>query len=166
MRVFEYGSGGSTLFFLDRVGEVVSVEHDKAWYEKLSRIIKKEAVAGFTYILKAPKPLASRAAKHNYFRSLNSPEKSFEAYVKAINKYPDGYFDAVVVDGRARAACVREAYPKIKNKGLLVLDNSDRKEYFETFIFMKKRQQAVHNYFGLLSYGTPLVQTTIWVVKQ
>src|SRR2546430_9982143 len=31
MRVFEYGSGGSSLFFSRRVREVVSVEHDGAW---------------------------------------------------------------------------------------------------------------------------------------
>ena len=31
MRVFEYGAGGSTLFFATRVKEVVSIEHEGAW---------------------------------------------------------------------------------------------------------------------------------------
>src|ERR1041385_4442123 len=30
-RIFEYGGGGSTLFFLDRAKEVVTVEHNAEW---------------------------------------------------------------------------------------------------------------------------------------
>lgn len=36
MRVFEFGAGGSTLFFADRVKEVISVENDEKWYSKLN----------------------------------------------------------------------------------------------------------------------------------
>jgi 16S rRNA A1518/A1519 N6-dimethyltransferase RsmA/KsgA/DIM1 with predicted DNA glycosylase/AP lyase activity len=36
MRVFEYGSGFSTLYFAERVSSVVSVEYDQQWIEKLS----------------------------------------------------------------------------------------------------------------------------------
>ena len=36
MTVFEFGSGNSTLFFSDRVNQVVSVEHNKDWYDKIS----------------------------------------------------------------------------------------------------------------------------------
>ncbi|HKO93603.1 MAG TPA: hypothetical protein VJU61_20760, partial [Polyangiaceae bacterium] len=32
LRVFEWGSGGSTLFLARRVAELVSVEHDAEWY--------------------------------------------------------------------------------------------------------------------------------------
>src|SRR5690606_17385416 len=43
MRVFEYGSGGSTLFFARQVKEVVSVEHHAEWYEKVkSTLAEKE----------------------------------------------------------------------------------------------------------------------------
>src|SRR5882757_1229120 len=35
MSVFEYGSGGSTLFWASRVKTVVSIEHDKGWFEKM-----------------------------------------------------------------------------------------------------------------------------------
>src|SRR4051812_14868890 len=39
-RVFEYGGGGSTLFFLDNAGEVVTVEHDEEWFYKLEKTIQ------------------------------------------------------------------------------------------------------------------------------
>src|SRR5882724_5296346 len=32
-RVFEWGSGNSTIFFAERVAEVVSVEYDSAWVQ-------------------------------------------------------------------------------------------------------------------------------------
>jgi len=34
LQVFEYGSGGSTLFFLKKGYSVVSIEHCKEWYNK------------------------------------------------------------------------------------------------------------------------------------
>jgi predicted O-methyltransferase YrrM len=53
----------------------------------------------------------------------------FRSYVEAIDAYPDASFDLVVVDGRARPSCLRQAIPKLRPRGLLVLDNSDRDYY-------------------------------------
>src|SRR5258706_9183602 len=39
-RVFEYGSGGSTLFWLKRGAECVSVEHDEQWYGVMRDYLK------------------------------------------------------------------------------------------------------------------------------
>ncbi|MCA9907704.1 MAG: hypothetical protein KC519_03580, partial [Anaerolineae bacterium] len=36
-RVFEYGSGGSTLFWLKSGAEVVSIEHDADWYAQMQQ---------------------------------------------------------------------------------------------------------------------------------
>ena len=37
MKVFEFGSGNSTLFFSRRVNQVISIEHNKEWYDKISK---------------------------------------------------------------------------------------------------------------------------------
>jgi len=37
-RVYEHGSGGSTLWLASRVWFVISIESDPAWYERLSRM--------------------------------------------------------------------------------------------------------------------------------
>ncbi|MEH3113602.1 hypothetical protein [Pedobacter terrae] len=34
-RIFEYGSGSSTIFYAERAGSVTSVEHDKGWFDKV-----------------------------------------------------------------------------------------------------------------------------------
>ncbi|HYF21606.1 MAG TPA: hypothetical protein VEA40_27340, partial [Ramlibacter sp.] len=40
-KVFEYGAGGSSMFFASRVGELVSVEHDAGWFAKTHRAMKR-----------------------------------------------------------------------------------------------------------------------------
>jgi predicted O-methyltransferase YrrM len=70
------------------------------------------------------------------YKSSDYDELSFEAYVKTIDNYPDNYFDLVVVDGRARPACIKHAVPKIKRGGVLILDNSDRDYYLESTRFL------------------------------
>ena len=54
----------------------------------------------------------------------------YEDYVKEIENYPDHYFDLVVIDGRARPSCIDHAKNKVKNGGVILLDQSERKHYF------------------------------------
>jgi hypothetical protein len=42
-RVFEYGSGYSTLFWAARAREVISVEHNPGWHEKISKLAPANA---------------------------------------------------------------------------------------------------------------------------
>lgn len=39
-KVFEYGSGGSTLFWLRKGANCVSLEHDRSWYEKMKPLLE------------------------------------------------------------------------------------------------------------------------------
>ena len=35
--VFETGCGGSTIFYLERIKSLLSIEHESSWLEKLKR---------------------------------------------------------------------------------------------------------------------------------
>ena len=52
----------------------------------------------------------------------------FASYVGAINDVP-GIFDLIVIDGRARAACLEAAVGRLADDGLIVFDNSRRRRY-------------------------------------
>ena len=39
MNIFEFGSGNSTLYFSKKVNSITSVEHNKTWYNKMSKLI-------------------------------------------------------------------------------------------------------------------------------
>lgn len=164
-RVFEYSSGGSTIYFAKKAKEVISVEHDKLWYEKAKKDLKKLDLDNYNYLFKPPKKLhTNQEILHDYYHSWREQGVSFEDYVKTIDDYPDNYFDIISVDGRSRVACVKEAYSKVKAGGYILLDNSDRKDYFEAILFLNSKNCVQHDFFGLIGYETVLVQTTIWEV--
>lgn len=135
-KVFEYGIGGSTLFFLDRVARLVSVEHDPEWCRVLSRSLTKEEVGRWDLKTVPPENPAfpddgAFATKGIDYRS-SSPgleEMTFRTYVRAIERFPDGEFDLVMIDGRARPSCLLHARKKVKIGGVIVLDNSEREAY-------------------------------------
>jgi len=135
MRVFEYGSGGSTVFFANRVKEVISVEHDKEWYQKLQEELKKLDIDNCTVHHRPPSPIENGVsgdpADPDDYVSSGDPYEglSFHDYATQIDEYPDGYFDVVVVDGRARPSSFKHSVPKVKDTGLLVWDNTNRSRY-------------------------------------
>jgi hypothetical protein len=139
MNVFEWGSGGSTLFFASKCKRVTSIEHDSAWSgflkEKLEELrllnvdyneIRGERIEDFSQKdYRNPDDFVSK--------DMNSAGLSFEKYVKAIDAYPEECFDIVVVDGRARNCCVKRGIPHLKKGGYLVVDNTDRNYYLAPF---------------------------------
>lgn len=125
-RVFEYGSGGSTLFFAKSAGSVVSMEHDPRWFRRVADALAAAGLTNASLRLAEPGPGPSKdygSGRRGWKR------RDFGAYVRAIDAEPDASFDAVLVDGRSRVACVRHAMPKVKPGGLLVLDDSQRARY-------------------------------------
>lgn len=135
-RVFEYGSGGSTLFWKARNANCVSVEHDPAWLETVrARLAASPAT---DYRLVRPEAGAAAAgpcdpADPDAYASADAgcSGVNFRRYASAIDTFPDAYFDIVLVDGRARPSCIKHAAPKVANGGYLILDNSDRPYYLE-----------------------------------
>ncbi|MBS1937778.1 MAG: hypothetical protein JSS84_08230 [Bacteroidetes bacterium] len=133
-RVFEYGGGGSTLFWLDRVAEVVTVEHDALWYAALENRLQQEGGRWTGFLVPAtpgtlvPDPDPADPA---HFASADeaSQGSNYRDYVQTIDRFPDGHFDVLMIDGRARTSCLAHATPKLKHGGLLVLDNAERVHY-------------------------------------
>jgi hypothetical protein len=122
-RVFEYGSGASTLWLGRRAGEVHSVEHDKGFYEFLAPQLTSLPHVTLRAVEAVREPVPHTPSQRRGHEGLD-----FSAYVAAIDDVP-GSFDLVVVDGRARVASARHALPRLAPGGILVLDNADRDEY-------------------------------------
>ncbi|MBN7800180.1 hypothetical protein J0A67_04870 [Algoriphagus aestuariicola] len=125
MRVFEYGSGGSTRFFAERASEVYSVEHYHSWYLKV-----KEELAEFSNLHLSWKPGVQLSG--SFERAVLDEAKDgidYHEYVNSILEFPASHFDLILIDGRARNACIQNAIGKLKPGGFLVLDNSNRRSY-------------------------------------
>jgi len=134
-KVLEYGSGGSTLYWGVRGCTCVSVEHDSAWFATLDRKVASSTMLDRRLVPPGPPgsaPVTADPADPEHYVSFGSEflGRSFESYARQADAFPDGYFDLVLVDGRARPSCIKHAVPKVRLGGWMVLDNSDRDYYF------------------------------------
>lgn len=111
MEVLEYGCGNSTLWLAERVKSVLSIEHEKSWFEKVSKI----------------KPDNVRLI----IKELNNGD-----YSKEILDYYNS-FDIIFIDGRDRVKCVKNSLNALKENGVIVWDDSDRKDYEKGFTFLE-----------------------------
>jgi hypothetical protein len=114
LSIFEYGSGNSTLFYANRVKNVVSVEHDEAWYNKIVNQKAPNAEMIFTRL-----------------------ETNGEYSQKA--KLLDQKFNIIIVDGRDRVNCCKHSIAALTDDGVIVLDDSERTHYQEARDFLKQQ---------------------------
>lgn len=110
LTVFEYGSGYSTLWWSARAKSVVSVEHDRGWYDRM----KAQVPANVELIYEELVPGGAYSKKATEFRS-----------------------DIIVVDGRDRVNCAKACLGGLTERGVVIWDNSDRERYREGYDFLK-----------------------------
>jgi hypothetical protein len=122
-RVFEWGSGASTLWLAARAGWVHSVEHHAGWAAQLSPRLPENVT------LRVVEPVASATPSVPSAKTGHAG-LDFADYVAAIDDV-DGTFDVVVIDGRAREACLVRAVERLAPEGIIVFDNVDRRRYVE-----------------------------------
>jgi len=163
MKVFEFGSGGSTIFISRRVKALVSVEHDPKWHKLTSEALTRNNVQNCQYLL-VPQQIATEAThKPNDpygFVSSQYHGMSFEDYVTSISGFPDEAFDLVAVDGRARPSCILRAMDKVRCGGHLMLDNSERIRYQAGKDLLSDWEQM--HFFGPGPYVREFWQTSIY----
>lgn len=169
MKVFEWGSGGSTLYFCEKTKAVVSIEHNEKWYKDVKEIIKQKNINNCNYFfIEAKKfsllkllPYAGIFYNSKTFEEYKA--YSFKDYVKKIDEFSDEYFDFIFVDGRSRVACLNHSLSKIRKGGALMLDNSERVDYQGAMNHMKGFERK--DYFGKGPYIDATWQTTVWIKK-
>jgi predicted O-methyltransferase YrrM len=115
MTGLEFGSGRSTAWFAGRLGRLVSVEHNREWYEKVRADLAARAVANVDYRLV---PLDHPEAEPE--RPAYDPPPRYAA---VADEFPDGSLDFVVVDGHYRSTCIRRCLAKVRPGGLLLVDD-------------------------------------------
>ena len=123
IRVFEYGSGASTLWLAGRADEVISIEHHLGSSEVIGPALAALPNVSFRVVeADASEQPAIGSAKPGH------TGMDFTAYVHAIDGCR-GAFDMIVIDGRAREACLTAAAPRLSSDGMIVFDNSHRRRY-------------------------------------
>lgn len=124
-RALEWGSGASTVWLARRCASVVAIEHDAPWAEVVRGLVPEGSSVDLRLVEAPPATGAAgevRSAKPGW------TDRDFRAYVDMVNQV-GGTFDVIVIDGRARQACLVAALPHLADDGILVFDNVDRRRY-------------------------------------
>lgn len=123
--VFEWGSGASTVWLARRAENIMSIEHETKWFEKMKKITKE--FSNISLFLVEPRNLNGKISA---FMSSKKGFKNldFQKYVTVIDQF-DKKFDLIVIDGRAREACFELAINYLAEDGLIVFDNTERVRY-------------------------------------
>lgn len=126
IRVFEYGAGSSTLWLSKRVKKIISVEHDKLFFDDIKKFTRGNK--NIEIFLKSPSQLSKDQSSNFMSQKKEFLNLCFSDYVNAINEF-DYLFDIIVIDGRARNACLDVAINRLSENGIIVFDNSHRMRY-------------------------------------
>ena len=97
-RVCEFGSGQSTLWWVDRAESVMAIESDAQWYQKVSGSLSGRANLEYHLV-----------------------EDPAEYVQKPLGRE----FDVVVVDGAERVRSAESALEIVAEDGLVIVDNSE-----------------------------------------
>ena len=108
-RIFEFGSGNSTLFWLEKGAIVTSVENNKIWFDDIAKEIGKNS-------------------RHQFIFA--NGVKYYDSILEDDSKY-----DLIIIDGAEnRLESTKRAIQKIKEDGMIIIDNSDWFENSTKFI--------------------------------
>jgi predicted O-methyltransferase YrrM len=108
----EWGTGQSTMWLAKHVARLISIEHDKQWYEHVKQLLKDNGINNVEL----------------HFAPLTSTDQSSESqkYLKIPQRQPEQSMDFFLVDGKLRDRCVDVAMQLLKPGGLLIIDNAER----------------------------------------
>ena len=98
-KVFEFGTGYSTVWWQNKKVDYYGVEDDGEWYQRIIKLIN------------------GKQLKVKY-------EIDLKKYMKTIYDY-DFKFDVIVIDGLVRFDCIKPELVKIKDNGMIIFENSD-----------------------------------------
>jgi SAM-dependent methyltransferase len=96
--ILEWGIGNSSLFFASRCKEIFSVEHNKDWFDAITKNLPGNAHA------------------------ILATSENYESIPLKQNKK----FDVIIIDGIKRDDCVKTAVRLLKENGMIIFDNADR----------------------------------------
>ena len=137
LRLFEFGSGYSTSFYARLVASVTSVEYDEDWVG----IVRKTLPANVELIYQ--------------------PSDTDGKYCRVVRSSGLSY-DVVVIDGRDRVNCIRQSVEALSDRGVIVLDDSERAEYQEGADYVISKGFSALPIEGLKPTGNGTDRTTLF----
>lgn len=136
MKVFEYGAGNSTLWWADRVQDVISIEHDQEWFDRINQYKNTNINLIFKKLI------------------YNGD------YSKEVLNWSN--LDVIVIDGRDRVNCAINSFNSLSESGVIIWDDSERKRYQKGVDFLLGKGFKKIDFPGMKPNFTGVSQTSIF----
>jgi len=156
--VFEWGSGFSTLLLprlLPGLKSWHSLEHNEKWYEFIKQENKDSRV--FAHYQGSDNP-AYNGSKKRYDAEKEGLYQDFKSYIEFPRKF-DQKFDFMFIDGRARKECLKVAYELLSDRGVVIVHDANRADYFEN-------HPPFNHVFHLEDYRKHRKQGGVWIARK
>jgi hypothetical protein len=125
--MLEWGCGGSTIYFSEKVKHLFSIEHNKEWFDSINAI--KPANVTLVY-----------SAANNLVPITESTYNDYSDYIEIASSF-NKKFDVVLIDGRARVECAIKALDLIHRNSVVIVHDFYKKS--------RDRYKKVLNYYDL-----------------
>jgi hypothetical protein len=134
--VFEFGSGGSSIFYSNQCASVTCVEHDPAFASYVRGLLPSNGL-----LIEAP--------------------DTEEAYVGALAGTGRRY-DVIVIDGLHRMACARAALAALEPRGVVVVDDTEADIFEPSIGFFKSAGFRALHFVGLKPQSHAAARTSVF----
>lgn len=139
-KIFEYGTGYSSMYWAKRSKKVVSIEDNVQWFEKFKTEFKAE----------------------NWQMRYCDEKMGYEDTIFQDNEK----YDVIVVDGKRRAECAANAVKALADGGMIILDDSDRintsQEYVNAVKILKEANLLQVDFYGFCPMNNYSKTTSIF----
>jgi hypothetical protein len=156
--IFEYGSGGSSIWFSKHAQSVDSVEHHEGWYNKIIQLAKplpnlkvslvqlKKNHQSLEYAILAF--IRDDEGNNNYINHVNTTEKKYHI---------------VIIDGLFRNDCLVACLSNLTKDGIIILDNTNYSKELDFGIkFMRQEGFKQLDFWGMIPIFEQKSCTTIF----
>jgi hypothetical protein len=139
-KVFEWGSGGSTIYFYPLVHTYISVENIRLWYELVRQRLIMDKVQGITkrnnntiliYIDERSDYIENKKGRGSIKDGVH-----LKKYVNSIDETNIDDFDLILIDGDVRANCLLKAIQYATENTTIILH--DYYKYHDSYKWIEK----------------------------
>ena len=132
-------------FFLKRKANLITLEHSQVWIEKLKLRLGNHSKWKPNLVEYIPR---------------EDDPNGYLKYIEKIQDIKDEALDIALVDGRHRVECVRAVQSKLVAGGQIILDDSDRPSYEESYEILKNWETfRISGYAYMSDYKS---HSTVW----
>ena len=111
-KIFEYGTGGSTILFSKKAKSIVAVEDDRKWMDKVQSRLEELNILNVEVIL----------AEYDFKNPVDFEQSE---YIRTVDKED---FDIIIIDGQdwsfqERIKCFKYVEPRMKAGEFIIVDD-------------------------------------------